>query len=284
MAGALVVKLGLLAKSHVQSQGLAGRSAMNYNHDTEMDMRWEADQARRFKLLDTGLPDASIRRVTAGFGEATMSPGSLRAIGAAPGRLAGGNVTLGNALSALAINAKDPVHLAKVCREILEIIADRDRIGMHREFVELKGAESMLEILRHHKGEVVLVALQILDKLSRTSAREISACGAIDVIVRICETDGQAPRTIETALRVLHGLTFENDVKLLLLRHGVRELAEALTEARPALGSVEALSTIPTEDDVRTADQAWHDVLSISTRLLTRLGGSRKGGLRRLPA
>lgn len=254
---------------------------MNYNYDTEMDMRWEAEQGRRRKLLNTGLPDASIRRVTAGCFEATLSPNSRKT---SAERLAGGSVTLGNAISALAINGRDSAHLAKVCREILGIVTDKNRLGLHAEFVDLKGLDAVVDLLHHHRGEVIVIALQILDKLSRTSARSIAACGALDVVVRICEIDGQAPRAIEAALRVLHGLSFDSDVKLLLLRHGVRELAEVMVESRLPARNANAVSIIPTEDQLDEAENAWQDVLTISTRLLTRMGGPRKGGTRRLAA
>merc|ERR1712039_225293 len=133
-------------------------------------------------------------------------------------------------------------------------------------------------------GEVTLVALQILDKLSRTSPREIAAAGGIDVVVQMCGRDGQAPRVIESGLKVLHGLTFDSDTKQLLLRHGVRELAESIVESRPTPGRSEVVATVPLDDHVESSDYAWQDVHSISTRLLTRMGGARKGGLTRLPA
>jgi len=256
---------------------------MNYNHDTEMDLDWAADQARRHKLLGSGLPDAPVRRVTATLQQSTLSPeavspGALQACTSSDG------VTLGNALSALTINARDGEHCAKVCKEILAILADRDRIGLHKEFIQLKGVESILELLKHHKGEVAQVSLQILDKLSRTSPREIAAAGGIDIVVQMCGRDGQAPRVIESALKVLHGLTFDNETKLLLLRHGVRELAESIVETRPAPGRSEVVATVPLDEHVENSDYAWQDVLSIATRLLTRMGGARKGGLKRLPA
>lgn len=255
---------------------------MNYNHDTEMDMDWSADQARRKKLMGTGLPDAPIRRVTATLKESTLSPraAAQAGFGASSG---GGDATLGNALSALKINAKQPEHVASVCQDILELVSDRDRVSLHTEFVQLKGVEAVLEVARHNEGTPLLAAMQILDKLSRTSAREIAAAGGIDVVVQVCEKDGQAPRIIEAALRTLHGLTFDNETKLLLLRRGVRELAEGITEARPARGDTAVISTVPLEEHVQAADEAWQDVFSIATRLLQRLGGPSKDGVKRLP-
>lgn len=257
---------------------------MNYNHDSEMDLAWAADQLRRKKLVGTGLPDAPVRRVTATLGQATLSPLGDGATMVLSGAAGPGDATLGNALSALTINARDKTHCAQVLRDLLAILADRERVALHREFAELKGVEALIQVLRDHTGDAQHVSLQILDKLSRTSAREISAAGGIDELVRCVEKDGQAPRVIESALKVLHGLTFDNDAKLLLLRRGVRELAEAIVESRPTPGSSEGVATVPLDDNVQRAHEEWQDVMSISTRLLARMGGARKGGLRRLAA
>lgn len=265
---------------------------MNYNHDTEQDMDWSADQARRQKLMGTGLPDAPIRRVTAMLKESTMTPRAVRGMTTVGGMTGGlgqalsscGDPTLGNAMSALAINGGHPAHVANVCQDLLALVSDRDRLALHAEFVELKGVERILEVVRGHDGEALLSALHILDKLSRTSARAIVAAGGIDVIVQICEKDGQAPRVIESALRTLHGLTFDTEAKLPLLRRGVDKLAESIVENRPSLSNTAVISTVPLAEHVQAADEAWQDVYSIATRLLQRMGGSSTGGLKRLPA
>lgn len=275
---------------------------MNYNADTEMDMTWSADQARRLKLMGSGLPDAPVRRVTATLPRAsttprsmgrTMTPRSARGEGAfsgcdptstlTRGSSASGDATVGNALSALTINLPNTTHCARTCHDILMVLADRDRIAVHTEFVQLRGIENVLEVVKTHDGETVLVGLQILDKLSRTSARELSAAGGIDIVVRCCEKLSQAPRVIEAGLRVLHGLTFDNETKLLLLRRGVRELAEGIAEHRPAHGATAVIATVPLEEHVQAAGEAWQDVYSMATRLLQRMGGSGRGGLKRLP-
>jgi len=258
---------------------------MNYNHDTEQDMDWSADQARRQKLLGTGLPDAPIRRVTATLKESTMTPRAIRGMTGGMGTAVSdsGDATLGNALSALAINAGQPAHVANVCRDILSLVSERDRVAVHAELVELKGVERILEVARSNDGEALFSALQILDKMSRTSARTIVAAGGIDVIVQVCEKDGQAPRVIESALRSLHGLTFDSEARLPLLRRGVDKLAESIVENRPSQSNTALVSTVPLAEHVQAADEAWQDVYSIATRLLQRMGGGSTGGLKRLP-
>lgn len=107
----------------------------------------------------------------------------------------------------------------------------------------------------------------------------MAAASAIEIIVRCCEKDGQAPRILDGALRVLHGLTFEAEVKELLIRRGVRELAELLVEGRPEDQELKGSSDDPDEEEATM--QAWSDVVSISNRLLQRLGGV--GNSARLP-
>jgi len=256
---------------------------MNYSHDTETDVVWAADQLRRKKLLGTGLPDSSVRRETTSLPKATLTRLGDGATLVLSDTAAPGEATLGSALSALAINARDGPHCAHICRDLLAIVADRDRVALHREFCELKGVEAVALVIRDHIGEPVHAALQILDKLSRTSARQIAAAGAIDEIVRCAEKEGQAPRVIEAALRVLHGLSFDSEAKPLLVRRGVRELAEALAGTGPPPTYADGVATVPLEADIERAHQAWQDVLSISTRLLARMGGPKVGGIRRHP-
>mmetsp|Transcript_20596 Transcript_20596/g.58390 ORF Transcript_20596/g.58390 Transcript_20596/m.58390 type:complete len:259 (-) Transcript_20596:140-916(-) len=248
---------------------------MNYNHDTEFDILWAADQLRRTKLLSAGQPqdDGPIRRVTASLTQATLSPRADGTTLVLHGSVGPGEATLGCALSALAINSQDGAHCAQVCRDILAILSERDRVALHRELVHLKGLDSILDVCRHRSGEAVHVALQILDKLSRTSARDIAAAGGIDVVIRCVDIDGQAPRVIEAALKVLHGMSFDVEAKPLLVRRGVQQLAQGVAESRPPQNSVEAVTTVPSEEHVRSAHEAWQDVVSIASRLVTRLGG-----------
>jgi len=256
---------------------------MNYNADTEQDMDWSADQARRRKLLGTGLPDTPIRRVTATLKESTLAPGSLRGMTGGMGTSHSGNgdATLGNALSALEINGGQAAHVACVCQDILALVSDRQRLAVHAELVELRGVDKLLEVVQTHEGEAQLRALQILDKISRTSGRALAAGGTIDVLVQVCQK-GQAPRVLEAALRSLHGLTFDGEAKPLLHRRGVHKLAESLVENRPSPSDTVLVSTVPLEEHVRAADEAWQDVYSIATRLLQRMGGASTSGLRRL--
>jgi len=258
---------------------------MNYNHDTEQDMDWSADQARRRKLLGTGLPDTPIRRVTATLKESTLAPGSLRGVTGGMGTSHSGNgdPTLGNALSALEINGGQAAHVASVCQDILDLVSDRQRLAVHAELVELRGVDKLLEVVQTHEGEAQLRALQILDKLSRTSGRALAAGGTIDVLMLVCQKEGQAPRVLEAALRSLHGLTFDGEARPLLHRRGVHKLAESLVENRPSPSNTALVSTVPLEEHVRAADEAWQDVYSIATRLLQRMGGASTAGLRRLP-
>lgn len=246
---------------------------MNYNHDTEMDLDWAADQLRRKKNMGCGLPDTPIRRVTASLPQTTLTSPLQAAGGGAIVQRA--DTTLGSALSALAINAQSGDQCRSICDNLLVLMSDRDRsIGLHAEFVQLKGEEALLSVLRQHGGDIALSALRVLDKLSRTSAREISAAGGVDILVRICEKTGQAPRILEAALRALHGLTFDEGAKVLLQRRGVRELAEGLVESKLGLPDLQGASNAAEEE--RATIQAWGDVHTISTRLLQRLGGSGK--------
>jgi len=256
-------------------------AAMNYNHDTDQDLDWAADQMRREKNLGSGLPDMGIRRTTTSLplcqtANVTLTSPREGGLVATAGV---GNTTVGHALSALAINTASPQQCQQICDSLVPLLADRDRIAVHAEFVELKGIEALLGVVRQHGRDACLSALRVLDKLSRTSAREMAAASAIEIIVRCCEKDGQAPRILDGALRVLHGLTFEAEVKELLIRRGVRELAELLVEGRPEDQELKGSSDDPDEEEATM--QAWSDVVSISNRLLQRLGGV--GNSARLP-
>jgi len=226
---------------------------MNYNHDTDHDLEWAQDQLRRNKLSGTGLPDVPVRRVTASL----VQRGDPMPIDPSVSR----DMTLGNSLSALAIHAHNDQQCHRICDSILALLSDRDRLGLHAEFVELNGIHLVLGVVKNHGDEPALAALRILDKLSRTSARELSAAGGIDVVLERCDIDGQVPRVVESSLKILHGLTFDTDSKLLLLRRGVRGLAESIVEAKQGAG----------------AGSDWQDVHTIATRLQARLGEGQKG-------
>mmetsp|Transcript_14076 Transcript_14076/g.30566 ORF Transcript_14076/g.30566 Transcript_14076/m.30566 type:complete len:252 (-) Transcript_14076:57-812(-) len=246
---------------------------MNYNYDTEMDLRWEADQARRRKCLMLGIPDMPIRRITTGAKEATLAPADLDQTAASPSPRS--RTSLGVALSALTINRGDPRHLGKVMQEILEILSDRNRISIHKEFVDLKGVDSILDIVSTEDGETLLYSLHVLDKLTRTCAREVCAGGAIEVLKRVSEKEGQAPQIISSALQALLGLSFDSECKALLIRHGVREVAQAVKESEP-YDAKEVISAVPTEESLRAAEEDWYKVHLTAGRLLTRLGGPTK--------
>jgi hypothetical protein len=249
---------------------------MNYNFDTDMDLDWAADQLRRKQNCGTGLPDTPLRRVTAALKQG--GPGITICDPAVSD-----DSTLGNALSALTIHSHSSVHCYRICESILALVADRDRVQLHQELVHLEGVQSVLGVVRQHEGPAAEVALRILDKLSRTSARQICAAGGVDVLIRCCERDGQTPRVLEVALRVLHGLTFDSDSKILLLRRGVRGLAEALLlrltdGARTRTHETSYNMLIGPEKEEA---EAWQDVETVITRLLHRLSDGQKGYSRR---
>uniref|UniRef100_A0A7S4PY09 Uncharacterized protein n=1 Tax=Alexandrium monilatum TaxID=311494 RepID=A0A7S4PY09_9DINO len=238
---------------------------MNYNHDTDQDLDWAADQLRRQKNLGKGLPDTAVRRVTASL--TAPQNLTLRApLAASLGAPVPPDSTIGNALSALAINSGSPEQCRGVCDSFLALLSDRDRIQLHTEFVELKGIEALLGVVQTHGGETGLSALRVLDKLSRTSAREISAAGGIDIIVHCLVQEGQAPSMMEAALRTLHGLTFDNDAKEQVLRRDVREIAESLVENRPWEKGLQGSIDDPEEEE-RTARERKPEQSSSGARL-----------------
>mmetsp|Transcript_57202 Transcript_57202/g.162394 ORF Transcript_57202/g.162394 Transcript_57202/m.162394 type:complete len:261 (+) Transcript_57202:116-898(+) len=256
---------------------------MNYNADTDMDLDWAADQLRRQKNLGMGLPDTAVRRLTSSMpsSKAAMtltSPRRTGLVNLGPGQ----ESTLGHALSALDINSASEEQCRQICDGMVQLLGDRDRTALHAEFVELKGVEAVLEVVRHHGKDACLAALQVLDKLSRTSAREIAAAGGIDVVVRCAEKSHQAPRIIEAVLRTLHGMTFDEGVKNLLLRRGVRELVESLLENKHWETQDFSGSRTDPDEEARTAE-AWQRVVTIATRVLQRLGGGGAGGAGQRP-
>jgi len=177
--------------------------------------------------------------------------------------------TLGTALSALAIHAHSAENCRRLCENILAFVSDRDRMALHAEFVQLKGLELVLGVVRQHGGPAALAALQILDKLSRTAAREMCAAGGIDDLVRCCEQEEQLPSLIEAALRALLGLSFDGDSRTLLLRRNVKRLADRFVEAGIPRGDP--------EDEKEATYHTWRGVVSAATRLSQRLAdGSRK--------
>lgn len=229
---------------------------MNYSFDTDMDLDWAADQLRRVQNAGSVYPDTPIRRVTAALHPTPNDPHDPSV---------SHDTTLGNALSALTVHGHSDEQSRRICDSILTLLAGRDRIALHAEFVQLKGIDLVLCAVRQHGDETAHVALTILDKLSRTSARQISAAGGIDVVLLRCEKDKQTARVLEVALKVLHGLTFDPEVKLLLLRRGVQNLAQSLIEAKLE------------ETCDASSVQAYRDVHTIAVRLSARLADGQKG-------
>mmetsp|Transcript_98775 Transcript_98775/g.156210 ORF Transcript_98775/g.156210 Transcript_98775/m.156210 type:complete len:237 (-) Transcript_98775:39-749(-) len=229
---------------------------MNYNFDTEMDLEWAADQLRRVKNTGSALPDTPIRRVTA-----PLQPKN----GVIADPSVSQDTTLGNALSALTVHSHNDEQCRRICESILTLLSDRERTQTHAEFVQLQGVQLILGIVKRHGDDATHVALRILDKLSRTSARHLSAAGGIDVVLLRCDKDKQSARVLEAALKVLHGLSFDTEVKQLLLRRGVPHLARSIIEAGLA-NSAEASSV-----------QAYQDVHTIAVRLAARLADGAKG-------
>lgn len=269
---------------------------MNYSFDTEMDLGWSADQLRRAKHAGTGLGDDAIRRVTATRRAAPeKAPGALSVAVVPSGRDAtqrpgyqleraplAEESSLGTLLSALS-NTASPEHIARLCEELLLLLSKRDKSALHAEFVQLRGVEAVINVVRKHPGPTSLPALRILEKLARSSAREVAAAGGIDAVVQVCERGGQAalvadinksnkeaPLLLEAALKTLIGLTFDDVPRGLLSRHSIVELTEALLRAQPGVEVGEGTST----EAEQASLVAWQDVMCASRRLLQRLGGT----------
>merc|ERR1719174_2540349 len=230
---------------------------MNYNFDTEMDLDWAADQLRRAQNANTSLPVTPIRRVTPALHPNAKSCPTDPSVSQ--------DTTLGNALSALTVHSHNDEQCRRICESILTLLSDRARVALHAEFVRLKGIDLVLATVKRHRDETAQMALLILDKRSRTSARQISAAGGIDIVLLRCEQDKQNTRVLEAALKVLHGLTFDSEVKVLLLRRGVHLLAAALIEAKME------------ENCEESEVQAYQAVTTIATRLAARLADQQKG-------
>lgn len=269
---------------------------MNYSIDTEMDLDWAADQMRRAKHVGTSVGDDAIRRVTATRRAPDDLPSSTTSALDVPGertrtspksaQIQSGALveesSLGTLLSALA-NTGDPEHIKCVCEELLLLLSERDKVALHKEFVEVQGVDTIIGVVRKYPGPTSLPALRILEKLSRTSAREMAKAGGIEVVIQVCERGGQAalvadinksnkeaPLLLEAALKTLHGMTFDDVSRSLLSRHSVVELAEELLRAQPGVEHGEGISTEQEEACI----MAWQDVLSVCRRLLQRLGGT----------
>lgn len=223
---------------------------MDYNHDTEQDLLWAGSQLRKEQNQGLRIEDAPIRRITAGLAQA----------GKPPDPAVGEDTTLGTALSALDIHKHSEADCCRIMESLLQLMSDKNRLGLHPELVQLKGLDQVLSaVRRHHDGECAVVALRLLDKLSRTCGRDIAAAGGIDVLLERCNLDKEPPRVSAAAIRVLHGLTFDGEVRPLLLRRGVRGLAQAVVERGPGDGVEEG------------------DLHSIGVRLLNRLGEGERG-------
>eukprot|EP00747_Dinoflagellata_sp_TGD_P195492 gnl/TRDRNA2_/TRDRNA2_64257_c0_seq1.p1 gnl/TRDRNA2_/TRDRNA2_64257_c0~~gnl/TRDRNA2_/TRDRNA2_64257_c0_seq1.p1 ORF type:complete len:255 (-),score=46.48 gnl/TRDRNA2_/TRDRNA2_64257_c0_seq1:69-833(-) len=238
---------------------------MNYNHDTEQDLCWAADQLRKSRNAGSTLRDVPVRRETSllvrpaqppPFGNAGITDPAVSV-----------SSTMGDALSALAVHAHNAEHCKRICESILALLGDRSRLSLHEEFVQLKGVDTVLNVVRRFPSEeaTLVVALRVLDKLSRTSARAICAGGGIDAVLERCDRDKQTPQVLEAALRVLLGLTFEPQAKLVLLRRGCRGLAASFVEANAS----------PDASDAEIV--AWEDIHTAATRLMQRLADGEKG-------
>eukprot|EP00929_Paragymnodinium_shiwhaense_P043226 TRINITY_DN22263_c0_g1_i2.p1 TRINITY_DN22263_c0_g1~~TRINITY_DN22263_c0_g1_i2.p1 ORF type:complete len:268 (-),score=59.78 TRINITY_DN22263_c0_g1_i2:342-1145(-) len=254
---------------------------MNYNFDTEMDLDWAADQLRRKQNMYTGLPDTPIRRITA-----PLKQGSAVAVISDPS--VSHDTTLGNALSALKIHSHKTVHCHRLCESVLALMGERDggissRSALHSEFVRLEGMPTLLNVIKEHEGKTAEVALRVLAKLARTSARDICTAGGVEVLTQVLEFEGQLPIVLEVALRVLLGLSFDGESKLLLLRRGVRGQTEALMQ-RIALGDRtrdEDMRYGRIRDAEKEEAMAWQEVNTVAQRLAQRLADGQKGYSRR---
>mmetsp|Transcript_74933 Transcript_74933/g.139845 ORF Transcript_74933/g.139845 Transcript_74933/m.139845 type:complete len:236 (+) Transcript_74933:83-790(+) len=229
---------------------------MNYSHDTEQELDWAADQLRRNKYQGSSLPDSPIRRVTTPL-SSTRTPLTLTQGAPDLELLTAETFTLGSALSALAVHIHCEAECLRLCEKLIMVLSDRERLAVHAEFVELNGVEMVLNVLRRHSGEAAVAALRLLDKLSRTSARAICRADGVQVLMTLCQKDTCQLPELEVALRVLHGLSFDAEVKAQLDRRGVRNLAQSILEERPGDGYLQ------------------EDIHSIAMRLLHRIGDGR---------
>lgn len=235
---------------------------MNYNHDTDQDLDFAASQLRKKQNAHSILEDAPIRRITSALAQ---SGARIVDPGVTP------DATLGTALSALDIHGHSEDDCQRIFESILEVMSDRRRLELHKELVQLKGLQHILGAIRRHGDACTIVALRLLDKLSRTSARDITAAGGVEVLLERSDMKRESPRVVEAVVRVLLGLTFESDAKVLLLRRGVRGLAESIVELIPDTSDAELR-------------EAQADLKSVGTRLLNRLSDGEKGYRNRFEA
>lgn len=237
---------------------------MNYNHDTEHDLQWAQSTLRKKEKFYVGLSDAPVRRISSTLARREKPQGGVSNDGL---RDIAPDATIGSALSALAIHAHSAQQVQRLCDSLYEAMTDRDRPKVHAEVVEIKGVDLILNAAKTHAKEeaCVLSALRLLQKLTRTSAKEIVQAGGVDILLELVDPDNNPSSVVGAGLHVLHGLTFQNEAKLLLLRRGVRGLAEDLAQTKHD-------ERCQTEERER-----WAQVSSIATRLCNRLSEGEKG-------
>jgi len=237
---------------------------MNYNHDTEQDLQWAQTTLRKEEKYGRGLSDAPVRRIASTLARGEKVDGGVTNDGL---RDIHADTTIAGALSALAIHAHSAAQVQRICDCLYEAVTDRNRPKLHAEVVEIKGVDLILNAVKTHgtNEQCMLSALRLLEKLTRTSTKEIIQAGGLDVVLSRVDPDDNPSSVVAQGLRVLHGLTFHNDAKLLLLRRGVRGLAEDLTQSK---------------HDARADKEErerWNDVVSIATRLGNRLQEGQRG-------
>lgn len=238
---------------------------MNYNHDTEHDLQWAQSLMRKKEKYAAGLSDAPVRRIASCVArhEKSESLGitndGIRDIHP--------DTTIAGTLSALSIHAHSARQVQSLCDQLFEAVTDRDRHKMHKEIVDIKGIDLILNAVKTHAHDedCVLSTLRLLEKLTRTSTKEVVQAGGLDVVLDRADPNDNPSSVVAAALRVLHGLTFQNEAKLLLLRRGVRGLAEDLAQ------------TVQDERMEKEERQRWDSVISIATRLCNRLAEGEKG-------
>lgn len=241
---------------------LAG--TMNYNHDTEHDLQWAQSSLRKEEKFTRGVSDAPVRRIASTLARGEKVDGGVSNDGL---RDINPDTTIAGALSALSIHAHSPAQVQRICDCLYEAVTDRNRPKLHSEVVEIKGVDLILNAVKTHATDeqCVLSALRLLEKLTRTSTKEIIQAGGLDVVLARVDPDQNPSSVVAQGLRVLHGLTFQNDAKLLLLRRGVRGLAEDLQQTKHD------------ERADKEERERWGDVVSIATRLCNRLQEGQRG-------
>jgi len=250
---------------------------MNFNHDTEMEVAWGADQLRRKKQLDAGAPEAAIRRTTARFGEDFRWDlrGQEEAL---PLCGQSGGMTIATAVTALGVGWENNEHCERLCSDVLAMLSDRRRPSTAAEFVDLGGLDSLHRIVAKQKGLPRLQALRALEKLSRTHPERVCEAEFIDPLAMVFQVEGQAPEIVSAVLRIFHALSFSSKAKDAMIAKGLCELSQVVATAMadpPPISDQDKLALSRDEQTIQRVEDAWREVGQLATRLSARLGAQR---------